>query len=213
MHPPWPDGGALPSPPRPAQELFYGGWLAPNIYYLGSAGCVRVRGLRIAGLSGIYKSNDYYRPHHERPPYTPSSMRSAYHVREVDVFRLLQARCAARPASPRAAALTAPRAPRAPQLRSPVDICMSHDWPRNVALHGDTPALVRKKPFLEREIADASLGSPPAELLLRVLQPLCWFSAHLHVRYPAAVSHASVRARACARVRVARAPSDGLFPR
>ena len=28
--------------------------------------------------------------HHERPPYTDGSMRSAYHVREVDAFRLAQ---------------------------------------------------------------------------------------------------------------------------
>ena len=37
----------------------YGGWVAPNIYYLGNAGVVQFGGLRIAGLSGIYKSNDY----------------------------------------------------------------------------------------------------------------------------------------------------------
>lgn len=38
---------------------FYGGWAAPNIYYLGAAGVVNVGGLRIAGLSGIYKDMDY----------------------------------------------------------------------------------------------------------------------------------------------------------
>lgn len=38
---------------------FHGGWLAPNIYYLGSAGCVEVGGLRIGGISGIYKNYDY----------------------------------------------------------------------------------------------------------------------------------------------------------
>lgn len=36
-------------------ELYYGGWAAPNIYFLGFTGCVRFGGLRIAGLSGIYK--------------------------------------------------------------------------------------------------------------------------------------------------------------
>lgn len=34
------------------QELPYGGWVAPNIYYLGYAGVVNVNGLRIGGLSG-----------------------------------------------------------------------------------------------------------------------------------------------------------------
>lgn len=40
-------------------ELYHGGWLAPNIYYLGAAGSVIVNGLRISGASGIYKSHDY----------------------------------------------------------------------------------------------------------------------------------------------------------
>ena len=42
-------------------ELYHGGWLAPNIYYLGNSGCVQVDGLRVVGMSGIYKSNDYHK--------------------------------------------------------------------------------------------------------------------------------------------------------
>ena len=38
---------------------YHGGWLAPNIYFLGHAGCVQVNGIRIAGMSGIYKAGDY----------------------------------------------------------------------------------------------------------------------------------------------------------
>lgn len=34
------------------QELPYGGWVAPNIYYLGYAGVVNVNGIRIGGISG-----------------------------------------------------------------------------------------------------------------------------------------------------------------
>jgi len=72
------------------QELPYGGWVAPNIYYLGYAGVVQVAGIRIAGLSGIYKSRHWMQGHYEKPPYTDSTIRSVYHIRNIEVFRLKQ---------------------------------------------------------------------------------------------------------------------------
>lgn len=72
------------------QELAYGGWVAPNIYYLGYASVINVAGIRIAGISGIYKNHDWMTGHHEYPPYNASTMRSAYHVRNLEVFRLKQ---------------------------------------------------------------------------------------------------------------------------
>lgn len=55
-------------------ELYHGGWLAPNIYYLGAAGSVIVNGLRISGASGIYKSHDYEKgeSNEARSPSLPS---------------------------------------------------------------------------------------------------------------------------------------------
>lgn len=38
---------------------YHGGWLAPNIYFLGHAGCIQLNGIRIAGASGIFKSGDF----------------------------------------------------------------------------------------------------------------------------------------------------------
>jgi lariat debranching enzyme len=91
---------------------FHGGWVAPNIYYLGAAGVVQVAGIRIGGLSGIYDSRDYHHGHHESPPFTESTMRSAYHIREYEVAQLLQLQ------------------------PGQVDIFMSHDWPTGMAKHG-----------------------------------------------------------------------------
>jgi lariat debranching enzyme len=81
---------------------YHGGWLAPNIYYLGAAGSIYVHpttaegtpspGIRLSGLSGIYKSFDYRRGHFERVPFNEKSVKSAYHVREYDVLKLKQVR-------------------------------------------------------------------------------------------------------------------------
>ena len=39
---------------------YYGGWAAPNIYFLGFSGVVKFGNIRIAGLSGIHKHWDYH---------------------------------------------------------------------------------------------------------------------------------------------------------
>ena len=138
--------------------------MCPNIYYLGHSGVINFGDLRVGGLSGIFKSHDYRTGHHERPPYRGHEVKTAYHVRKFDVDKLKA-------------------------IREPVDVFLSHDWPRGIAHHGDLPALLRKKKFLADEIRDGSLGSPPAEELMRALRPRYWFSAHLHVKFAALVNH------------------------
>ena len=150
-------------------ELYHGGWVAPNIYFLGYAGVVTVGGVRIGGLTGIFNSRHYKMGHYETPPYSDSDMRSAYHIREFEVFQLLQ-------------------------LREPLDIFLSHDWPQYVCQCGNVETLFRKKKHLVSEVQDGSLGSPPGMELLKHLQPSYWFSAHLHVKYSALVQHSPERA-------------------
>eukprot|EP00750_Incisomonas_marina_P018880 INCI3163.1.p1 GENE.INCI3163.1~~INCI3163.1.p1 ORF type:complete len:368 (-),score=57.69 INCI3163.1:16-1119(-) len=147
------------------QELYHGGWVAPNIYYLGNSGVVRFGGLRIAGISGIFKSGDYRKGVYEQIPYDRSTTRSVFHTREIDAFKLAQ-------------------------VSGAVDIGLSHDWPRGVAPYGDTQSLLRKKPFFREEIERGELGSIPAEFLLQHLRPSFWFSAHLHVKFAALLPHA-----------------------
>ncbi|KAJ9477701.1 Lariat debranching enzyme [Pseudozyma hubeiensis] len=146
-------------------ELYHGGWLAPNIYFLGAAGVVELNGLVVAGISGIYKGNDYRKGRFEKLPYDASTIRSCYHTREFDVVRL--------------------KALKDEQ----VDIVLSHDWPNTIEQWGDTQALIRKKPFFKDEIQTRTLGSPPLMELLQCLKPTFWFSAHLHVKFAALFRH------------------------
>ncbi|XP_026558187.1 lariat debranching enzyme [Pseudonaja textilis] len=146
------------------QELPYGGWVAPNIYYLGYAGVVRYRGVRIGGLSGIFKGHDYRRGHFEYPPYTQDTVRSIYHVRNIEVFKLKQ-------------------------LKQPMDVFLSHDWPRSIYHYGNKTLLLKKKSFFRSEVENNILGSPAASELLQHLKPSYWFSAHLHVKFAALMQH------------------------
>ncbi|CAM9310153.1 unnamed protein product [Bubo scandiacus] len=146
------------------QELPYGGWVAPNIYYLGYAGVVRFRGVRIGGISGIFKSHDYRKGHFECPPYNQQTIRSAYHVRNIEVFKLKQ-------------------------LKRPIDIFMSHDWPRSIYHYGNKKQLLKMKSFFRQEVESNTLGSPAASELLQHLKPTYWFSAHLHVKFAAFMQH------------------------
>ncbi|CAH8460505.1 unnamed protein product [Heterobilharzia americana] len=146
------------------QELPYGGWVAPNIWYMGYASVVQFAGLRIAGLSGIYKQHDYTMCHYEHAPYSEATKRSVYHLRNIEVFRL-------------------------GQIRRRLDIVLSHDWPRGIYHYGNANHLSRRKPHFRSEIESDALGSPPGEQLMCRLKPRYWFSAHLHCKFSAFVEH------------------------
>lgn len=146
------------------QELYYGGWVAPNIYYLGAANVIRFGDLRIAGLSGIWKGYNYNKPHFERLPYSPDETKSLYHVREIDVRKLLL-------------------------LRTQVDIGISHDWPRGVEWQGDWKTLFRKKDLFEADARAGTLGSSAARYVMDRLRPPHWFAAHLHCKFAAVVDY------------------------
>ncbi|KAI4661171.1 uncharacterized protein J4E79_004982 [Alternaria viburni] len=148
-------------------ELYYGGWAAPKIYYMGAANVIRLGPLRIAGLSGIWKGYNYKKPHYERLPYNSDDVRSIYHVRELDVRKLLQ-------------------------IRTQVDIGLSHDWPRGMEWKGNYRQLFSWKPDFEQEAKDGTLGSVAAKVVLERLRPPHWFSAHMHAKFPAVWDHAEV---------------------
>lgn len=148
------------------KELYFGGWVAPNIYYMGYSGVVSFGGIRIGGLSGIFKESDYKLGHFEKPPYNQNSLKSSYHIREYEVFKLSQ-------------------------IEDPIDIFLSHDWPTGIYHFGNEKKLLKQKPFFSQEIQNDSLGSTASQHLMLLLKPKYWFSAHLHVKFAALFKHSN----------------------
>lgn len=149
-------------------ELQFGGWVAPNIYYLGEFGSVWFRGLKITGLSGIYNRDSFDKaltpsaPKYTLP-YNRETLATIYHVKPKNYLKLL--------------------------LSGKSDIILTHDWPHGVWEGGDVGQLLRHKPFFRRDIFSGKLGSPVAEEALHYLQPRYWFSLHLHTRFTASIKH------------------------
>lgn len=160
-------------------EESYGGFLAPNIYYLGHSGVITVDDcVNIAGLSGIFKGMDYQRPYPSRPyAANDGCKRSAYHVRKIEVeklnmfFNTYELEGSSSP------------------LR--IHFFVSHDWPSGITKYGNEQQLLRYKPFFAEDIAHGALGNPYTMPLLRKSQPEYWVAAHLHCSFTAKVPHLS----------------------
>ncbi|KAG7194278.1 uncharacterized protein KQ657_005005 [Scheffersomyces spartinae] len=148
------------------KELKYGGWVAPNIYFLGEYGTIWFRGLKISGLSGIYNSKsflmNYYKD--EILPYTEKSIRTVYHVNPKNTLKMLLE-------------------------ETPGDIVLSHDWPQGIELLGDSKRLFQTKPHFRADSIKGYLGSPVNKCLLQYLKPRYWFLSHMHVRYRVKFKH------------------------
>lgn len=147
-------------------ELYHGGWVCPNIYFLGYSGVIQFGGVRIGGISGIYNEHHYDLGYYERPPYDNSTMRSIYHYRLLETFKLSQL-----------------------SKTDPLDIFLSHEWPTGIYLYGDKTRPLKQKPYFKDEVNSNTLGAKPLEELLFKLKPKNWFSAHMHVHFEAQVPH------------------------
>jgi lariat debranching enzyme len=144
------------------QSLYYGGFVAPNIYFLGFAGAVDFGFLRLCGVSGISNDAHFRDGHYERPPYDSSALRSIYHIRELEIYRMSHLRETESfkgAHSQTTTATIATTATTATTVSCPrVNIMMSHDWPRHIWQYGDCQGLLRKKPGLTDDVLASNLG-------------------------------------------------------
>lgn len=125
-------------------KMQHGGWIAPNMYYLGRSGVIKYGSLRIAGISGIYNRHDFDHPL-PRFAKSPSDHATIYKIRRSDYTNLSQ-------------------------ISTP-DIILSHDWPQGIYNYGDTQSLLRKKRFLTESVNNGSLGNPYHMDLMQKLRP------------------------------------------
>lgn len=146
------------------KELKFGGWVAPNIYYLGEFGSVWYQGLQIGGLSGIFNQQSFTRNiiKDETLPYDHSTIRRVYHVKPKNFLKMNL-------------------------INKNLDIALSHDWPSEIEKFGNINRLLRRKPFFKADIEKGELGSPLNRFLIHYLEARYWFSAHLHVKYEAKI--------------------------
>ncbi|CCW70792.1 unnamed protein product [Phytomonas sp. Hart1] len=196
-------------------EESYGGFVAPNIYYLGHSGVIVVDGiLCIAGLSGIFKDMDYHHSYPSRPYWSQeSAKRSAYHVRRIEVEKLqafisiLRKERELRKNPPQNVMVQSkPQDADTTNVENntssgvnfaftrssyplKVDVMLSHDWPAGITKYGDEAQLLRYKPYFKDEVMRNVLGNPHTLELLRLAQPQHWFAAHLHCFFQAKVPH------------------------
>lgn len=116
-----------------SQSLLFGGWAAPNIYYMGSSGVIVLsKGetkLRIGGVSGIYNYHDFHKGYDSSLPLSgKNDTKNVYHVREFDIFKLSLLPL------------------------GHLDVMLSHDWPQSIYSYGNVGQLLRVKKHLASDV-------------------------------------------------------------
>jgi len=153
-----------------------GGYISKDIYYLGRCGVVKVKGVRILGFGGIFNQRHVKHGFFEQPPWNNNNMRSIYHQRLWDVARVRSL----------AGSLDI--------INNPIDVVLSHDWPRCVTGGGDyrrhisidetsVDILKKKKTLFKDEIDEYRFSSPLLDELYLHFTPVFWGAAHFHVNY------------------------------
>ncbi|WP_045054629.1 metallophosphoesterase [Aliterella atlantica] len=136
-----------------------GGEVTKNCYYLGRVGFCELAGLKIVGLSGIYRENLFL--HTARPDIAQIGSRS-----NKDYIGFIQSDI-----------------DRALDFQS-ADILMLHEWSTDTIAADDIESFQQWLPSLKYEV----LGNEYARMLIEFLQPKLVLCGHMHKSYRNQVS-------------------------
>ena len=152
------------------EQNYYGGYVAEKIYYLGRAGVINVKGLRIGGISGIFNKFDYYKGHFEKDENDiKGDKKSIFHLREFEIAKISH-------------------------IKNKIDIFMTHDWPTNLINEKDYNQVFKIKPHFKEQIQEGSLGSFPGEFILNSLKPHFFICGHMHYFYNTKINDSKIYA-------------------
>jgi lariat debranching enzyme len=137
-------------------QLPFGGYIAPNVYYMGRGGQLLVGDILISGISGLYKSGEYYNPVKETFPLrTPADIHTAIGIRAFTDFQLFGLK--------------------------KTQIMMSHDWPSTIPSKYATNFLRKVRPDLIESDMKGTFGLPLGMKFIEEVKPSTWFAAHHHL--------------------------------
>lgn len=130
-----------------------GAMLTKHCYYLGRTPMIHQYGLRIRGLSGIYKSSFFTK---ERPKYTEHAtipLKNYTFFTENEVENLMHS--------------------------APIDILLLHEWPSGLMTQEEFFKNEPNQPTTNMR----ELGNEPARMLIELVEPQLVFCGHMHTRH------------------------------
>ena len=146
-------------------KLPHGGFIAENIYYLGRAGIVDYKGIRICGYSGVYSSKNYVKPF-PNDFKTVNDRKSGMHVREYSQLQIFLYSV-----FEEAGSSTHP------------EFLMTHDWPQDIkTILDDRPLPNQIIKFIIRNCAPRG-GLPLGGLIMKSINTRYAIAAHHHIKF------------------------------
>lgn len=133
--------------------------LVHNCHYLGRVGLVEQYGLRIAGVSGIYREDVFKQPRPDAADIEKISNKQFAYFNEQDIDQAL--------------------------ALDPVDILMLHDWPSNIIAPADAGQFEQQR----RSVTYHEVGNGYARFLVDTLRPKLVLCGHMHKPYRTSIQH------------------------